>query len=283
MITALCDAFSGAAPQVYGRVVCELTYGSKLESSLISDASCQEYNTSKHKSEHLCNFLLQSLWVCVLLCSVNRLFDPEAVKAHIANLLADRQRIDQAVNALQTALRNIESLDQREFSLEETCVSSDVTLHEAVKRVCLKMIDGMTRQRVVSAIEKTNHFLKPKPPSVAASLINLTKGDHPMLKVAIEGRGRSPAYYSTEGTTVHRLSADEIETLLDETAIRGIGGWQSFWMALQKQLDKATGSITLSPELRAKIYNYYHSYGQGGWQNRLLKVFRRELPHLFIA
>ena len=283
MSAPVCGAFSRASPPAYGLVVCQLTCPPKTESPVISNPSCQEYNTSQHKSGNLCKFLLHNGLVCVLLRSVNRLFDPEAVKAQIANLLADRQRIDQAVNALQTALRNIESLDQREFSLEETPVSSDVTLHEAVKRVCLKMIDGMTRQRVVSAIEKTNHILKPKPPSVAASLINLTKGDHPMLKVAIEGRGRSPAYYSTEGTTVHRLSADEIETLLDETAIRGIGGWQSFWMALQKQLDKATGSITLSPELRAKIYNYYHSYGQGGWQNRLLKAFRRELPHLFIA
>ncbi len=174
---------------------------------------------------------------------MNRLFDPEAIKAQIANLLEDRQRIDQALNALQTALNNIEGLDQRQLNLAVPGVFAD---------------------------------------SVAASLINLAKGDNPMLKVAIKSRGRSPAFYSTEGTTVHRLSADEIETLMDETSIKGTGGWQSLWIALQKQFDKATGSIALTPELRARIYNYYH-YGTGGWQTRVMRVFRRELPHLFIA
>jgi len=213
---------------------------------------------------------------------MNRLFDPEAVKAQIANLLEDRQRIDQALNALQTALHNIEGLDQRQLNLAVPGVFSDITLHESVKRACHQMIDGITRQRVIRAIEKTNPFLKPKSPSVAASLINLTKGDNPMLKVAIKSRGRSPAFYSTEGATVHRLSADEIETLMDETSIKGTGGWQSLWIALQKQFDKATGSITLTPELRARIYNYYH-YGTGGWQTRAMRVFRRELPHLFVS
>ena len=41
------------------------------------------------------------------------------------------------------------------------------------------------------------------------------------------------------------------------------------------------GTITLTPELRAKIYRYYREYGQGGWQNKVKRVFRREMPHLF--
>ena len=104
-----------------------------------------------------------------------------------------------------------------------------------------------------------------------------------MVRVAIEGRGRSPSFYSTEGDTVHRLSSDEIEALLDETAVKGTGGWQSLWSSLQKAFDKKTGQITLTATLRGRIYQYYHSYGSGGWQNRVMKVFRRELPHLFAA
>jgi len=182
--------------------------------------------------------------------------------------------------ALQTALRNMDGLEQRELKLLVP-ESGHITLYDAVKRVCLNMIDGITRQRVINAIEKSNPFLRPKSPSVAASLINLTKGEKPMLRVAIEGRGRSPSFYSSEGNTIHRLSSEEVETLLDETAIKGTGGWQSLWSALQKQFDKSSGHITLTPEQRARIYHYYHSYGQGGWQNRVMRVFRRELPHLF--
>lgn len=207
-------------------------------------------------------------------------FDPEAIQAQIDNLLVERDRIDQAIVALQTAIHNIQGLEQRELRVLEPGVG-EITLHDAVKRACMNMVDGITRQRVIIAIERIHPFFRPKSPSVAASLINLTKGDKPMLRVAIEGRGRSPSFYSTEGNTVHRLSSEEIETLLDETAIKGTGGWQSLWIALQKRFEKSSGNITLTPELRARIYHYYHSYGQGGWQNRVMKVFRRELPHLF--
>jgi len=61
MSAALCDAFSGAAPQDYGRAVCQSTYPPKPESPVISDQSFQEYNTSQHQSETLCNFVLHIL------------------------------------------------------------------------------------------------------------------------------------------------------------------------------------------------------------------------------
>jgi hypothetical protein len=214
---------------------------------------------------------------------MNRLFDPEAIKAQIANLVADRERIDRAVEQLQAALRNVEGAGtgQSEFSID--LKASDTTLYDAVKRACIAMVDGITRQRVISHVEREHPFLKPKSPSVAASLINLTKGDHPMLRVAIEGKGRSPSFYSTQNTLVIQLSGDEIKGLFDENATKGTGGWQSLWLALQKNFDKASGSIKLSPELRARIYHYYHSYGQGGWQDKVKRVFRRELPHLFAS
>lgn len=227
--------------------------------------------------------MLQLSARCVVFRAVKRLFDPDVIKAQIANLAAERARIDQAIRALEVALQNMEGIGttQEEFTID--LKNSEVTLQDAVKGACLKMIDGITRQRVISAIERERPLLKPKSSSVAASLLNFTKGTNPMLKVAIEGKGRSPSFYSTEGTMHIRLSGDEIEALMDNATIKGTGGWQSLWIALQKHFDKASGSITLTPELRARIYHYYHSYGQGGWQTKVMRVFRRELPHLFTA
>jgi hypothetical protein len=212
---------------------------------------------------------------------MKRLFDHEAIRAQIANLMADRERIDHAIKSLEDALRSIEKMDGTQPELALDTSVAETTLHDAVKRCCMAMNDGITRQRVISAIERNHPGLKPKPPSVGASLVNLTKGEHPILKVAVEGKGRTPAFYSTEGNMVLKLSSDEIEGLLDENATRGTGGWQSLWLALLKRFDKAKGTIALSPELRARIYQYYHSYGGGGWQNKVKRVFRRELPQLF--
>jgi hypothetical protein len=209
---------------------------------------------------------------------MERTFDPEAIKAQIANLNADRERIDQTISALEAALRSNENVSQQQLRFK-----SDVSLHEAVKNACIRMIDGITRQRVLTAIEKNYPYMQPKSSSVAASLINLSKGDNAMLRIATEGQGSKPSFYSTEGEMVLQLSADEIEALTDESALHGKGGWQSLWLALVRSFDKASGKITLTPELRAKIYHYYHDYGVGGWQTRSKRVFRRLLPHLFLA
>jgi hypothetical protein len=213
---------------------------------------------------------------------MKRLFDPEPIKAQLANLIADRESLDRAIEALQSALRNVEGVaaDQGEFSID--LKASDTTLHDAVRRACNKMMDGITRQRVIAEIEREHPLLKPKSPSVAASLINLSKGDHPMLHVAIEGQGRSPSFYSTQLITTHRLSAEEAKDLFDEATTKGTGGWQSLFSSLQKSFNKANAKINLSAEQRAKIYHYYRSYGGGGWQERIKRVFRRELPHLFV-
>jgi hypothetical protein len=209
------------------------------------------------------------------------LFDPEAIRGQIANLTADRARIDRAIESLEEALRSIERLDSTQPPLPFDPSVAEMTLHDAVKRSCMAMIDGITRQGVVKRISITNPGLHPKPASVAASLVNLTKGESPILRVAIEGKGRNPSFYSTTGDTVVKLAKDEIDELLDESATRGTGGWQSLWLALLKKFDKAKGTIRLTPELRAKIYRYYREYGQGGWQNKVKRVFSRELPHLF--
>ena len=212
---------------------------------------------------------------------MERLFDPEAIRTQIVNLAADRARIDHAIESLEDALRSIERMDSAQPHLPFDPTVSEMTLHDAVKRCCNAMVDGITRQGVVKMIEVNYPHLRPKSASVAASLVNLTKGEQPALNVAIEGKGRSPSFYSTAGDTVIKLAQDEIEGLLDETATHGTGGWQSLWAALLKKFDKSKGTITLTPELRARIYRYYREYGSGGWQNKVKRVFRRELPHLF--
>jgi hypothetical protein len=211
------------------------------------------------------------------------MFDPEIIRTQIANLKADRDRLDHAIHSLETALRSIEMCESGQVELQLIPGTSETTLHDAVKKACINMIDGITRQRVISAIESEHPFLRPKSASVAASLVNLTKGDEPMLKVAIEGRGRSPSLYSTQGETIHRLSAEEIKELTDENATRGTGGWQSMFVGFQRNFNKATGEIRLTAKQRATIFHYYHSYGGGGWQERVKRIFRRQLPHLFAA
>jgi hypothetical protein len=211
---------------------------------------------------------------------MERSFDPEAIKIQIANLTADRERIDQAIRALESALSGVENVssNQPQFRFD-----SEISLNDAVKQACLRMKDAITRQRVTRAIEKAYPMMKPNPSSVAASLNNLSKGDHSMLKTAVEGRGSAPSIFSTEGDILVRLNSEEIEALIDESMTKGTGGWQSLWTALQRSFDKGSGRITLTPDLRARIFQYYHNYGTGGWQTRTRRVFKRELPHLFLA
>jgi hypothetical protein len=208
---------------------------------------------------------------------MERLFDSAAIRAQIANLAADRDRIDQTIRALESALQSIEGVTPSPSNLR---FASGISLNEAVQKVCVSMADAITRQRVVAAVENAYPLIKPKSSSVAAALINLSKGENAMLKIAMLGRGSAPTLYSTEGDITLHLSGDEIEALTDSSSTKGTGGWQSLWLALQQNFDKTTGQIKLTPELRARIYQYYHK-GTGGWQARTKRVFRRELPHLF--
>jgi hypothetical protein len=212
---------------------------------------------------------------------VRRVFDPEAIKAQIANLITERERIDQVINAFQAALRTMEGIEPSQTELTIGLNASGVTLSDAVRAACVRLVDAITRQRVIAAIEREHPMLRPKPASVAAALINLAKGSAPLLKLAIAGTGARPAYYSTDADITLRLSADEIAILTAEAIVKGEGGWQSLWASLQKAFVKATGEIVLTPAMRSRLYLYYHKYGEGGWQTKALRVFRRQLPHLF--
>src|SRR5258708_14691774 len=136
---------------------------------------------------------------------MERAFDPEAIKAQIANLNADRERIEQAIDAFEVALRSIQNVSQPQLPFK-----SDISLHEAVKNACIRMIDGITRQRVLAAIEKNYPYMQPKSSSVAASLINLSKGENAMLKISTEGQGSKTSFYSTESNIQLQLWPVEI-------------------------------------------------------------------------
>ena len=214
---------------------------------------------------------------------MRRLFDPEAIRQQIDNLRGDRERIDRAIDSLQDVLASIEKLESPQAELNLEPAGADTTLHDLVKGACMAMVDGITRQRVISALEKNYPGLRPKSASVAASLANLTKGVQPILRVAVEGKGRAPSLFTTEGDVVLQLSRDEIATLLDESATHGTGGWQSLWTAMRKKFNESDSTLVLSPELRARIFTYYRTYGGGGWQNKIKRLLRRHLPHLFAS
>src|ERR1700677_3511073 len=127
---------------------------------------------------------------------MERLFDSAAIRAQIANLAADRDRIDQTIRALESALQSIEGATPSPSNLR---FASGISLNEAVQKVCVSMADAITRQRVVAAVENAYPLIKPKSSSVAAALINLSKGETAMLKIAMLGRGSAPTLYSTEG------------------------------------------------------------------------------------
>ena len=101
---------------------------------------------------------------------MNRLFDPEAIRGQIANLMADRTRIDNAIESLENALRSIERLDSTQSQLPFDPSVTEMTLNDAVKRCCMATRDGITRQGVLKMIEENYPNLRPKSASVAAVL-----------------------------------------------------------------------------------------------------------------
>src|SRR6476646_998372 len=100
---------------------------------------------------------------------MKRLFDPEPIRAQLDNLIADRENIDRAIESLRSALRSVEGIGQAEFSI--SLKEANTTLYDAVRRACLNLKDGITRQRVIAEVEREHPLLKPKPSSVAAALI----------------------------------------------------------------------------------------------------------------
>ena len=74
------------------------------------------------------------------------------------------------------------------------------------------------------------------------------------------------------------LSAGEIDVLfLQHPRTERRGGYQSFLVQLQRKTDRATGCLRLSAYDLERIPRYAFSYGNGGWENRLRRIFERHL------
>ena len=55
------------------------------------------------------------------------------------------------------------------------------------------------------------------------------------------------------------------------------GGWQGLLVKLQRQLDRTTGELKLDDRDQIRIPQYAFDYGQGGWEDRLVRIFGRTL------
>lgn len=63
---------------------------------------------------------------------------------------------------------------------------------------------------------------------------------------------------------------------LDLEAV-GDGGFQTLIRRLQTNLNRGTGEIKVSDTDVVRLRRYCTDYGQGGWQDRLARAFRRVL------
>jgi hypothetical protein len=74
------------------------------------------------------------------------------------------------------------------------------------------------------------------------------------------------------------LTKAEIEALfIQEPSTKGDGGFQSLLVGLQEKIDKESGKLSLGDSELRRIPQYAFDYHQGGWEDRLKKIFGRVL------
>lgn len=75
-----------------------------------------------------------------------------------------------------------------------------------------------------------------------------------------------------------KLTVGELEELQkqDPSTARD-GGFQNFLVQLGYRVSVTTGELDLDSEDLARIHRYAFDYKNGGWQNRLKKIFARTL------
>jgi hypothetical protein len=71
------------------------------------------------------------------------------------------------------------------------------------------------------------------------------------------------------------LTQKEYDCLFEPLA--GKGGFQSFIRSFQKATEKKTKKLILTDYDIERIPRYAYAYNQGGWQDRLEKIFKRSL------
>lgn len=78
------------------------------------------------------------------------------------------------------------------------------------------------------------------------------------------------------------LNDDEIAELFRQSPeTGGDGGFQAFLVRLQKQYRAGTKELRLEEGDLDDIQRYAFDYKQGGWENRLIKMFSRHLGPMF--
>lgn len=190
---------------------------------------------------------------------------------HLQEKMARLQRALMSINAALAALEGQGPITQPDLF-------GASSLLDAVLQSCSKMVDGITRQRVLGWLRSDERYADAKETSVAAVLTTLAQSGE--LEIVEQGKGRQPSYYTSQKEPIVAVLDDaELAALNDADLVKGTGGWQS----LAKGLRAATkgNKCTLSPELRKRIFHYLTSYGGGGWQVRLKAILGRHVPHLF--
>ncbi|HSC18554.1 MAG TPA: hypothetical protein VLC74_06540 [Rhizomicrobium sp.] len=96
---------------------------------------------------------------------------------------------------------------------------------------------------------------------------------------AVTGKGtpicRSGAQACSVTVVLNAAEMAELER--QDPATEGNGGWQSLLIELQGKLDRHSGALPLSESDLERIPRYAFDYRNGGWENRLKKIFARTL------
>lgn len=71
--------------------------------------------------------------------------------------------------------------------------------------------------------------------------------------------------------------AERVLLYRQEPGTKTDGGWQQLMVKLQEITDEATGQIVIDQPLLERIQRYAFTYGNGGWESRLVGIFGRSL------
>lgn len=75
-----------------------------------------------------------------------------------------------------------------------------------------------------------------------------------------------------------KLDRSELDILFrQDPATKDDGGWQRLLITLQELTDPETGEIEIPGRILERIQRYAFDYGNGGWEDRLTKIFARTL------
>jgi hypothetical protein len=75
--------------------------------------------------------------------------------------------------------------------------------------------------------------------------------------------------------TLNQAERDEL--FIQPSSTAGDGGFQSLLVGLQSKLEGSSLAIQLSTQELQRIPKYAFDYKNGGWENRLVKIFSRTL------